>query len=83
MFARALPFILVLSFTAGTAAGQMPSTSGTQSDEPPGTGVIVGQVIDPGSGSGVPGAIVSIAGPPQPRFSRIHQRRSRPQIPRR
>jgi Carboxypeptidase regulatory-like domain len=64
MFVRALPFFLVLTLTAGTDAGQLPSTSGTQSDEPPGTGVIVGQVIDPGSGRGVPGAIVSIAGPP-------------------
>lgn len=62
MIVRGLPFVLVTALTTATNAGQLPS-SGTP-DETPGSGVIVGQVIDPGSGRGVPGAIVSIAGPP-------------------
>jgi hypothetical protein len=63
MIARGLPFVLLIGFTATTGAGQLPSSTGT-ADETVGSGVIVGQVIDPGSGRGVPGAIVSIAGPP-------------------
>jgi Carboxypeptidase regulatory-like domain len=63
MIARGLPFILVIALTSATSAGQLPSSPGTP-DDTPGTGVIIGQVIDPGSGRGVPGVIVSIAGPP-------------------
>jgi len=67
MAVRALPFLLIASLPS-VSLGQPPSPPASP-EEPPGTGVIVGQVIDPGTGRGVPGAIVTIsagvAGPSQ------------------
>ena len=61
MMFRALLAGLMVSAIIATANSQQ-GVIDTQ--EPSGAGLILGQVIDPGTGRGVPGAVVSISGPP-------------------
>jgi len=64
MTLRVLAVAVLLASTAANAVDQLPAS--TTPSEERGTGVIVGQVIDPASGRGVAGALVSISGPPLP-----------------
>jgi hypothetical protein len=58
---RVFVVALVIASAAAPSARQLPSNAAP--DQTPGTGVIVGQVLDPGTGRGVPGAVVSISSP--------------------
>ena len=59
---RVVPIALLLASAVGAASGQQ--TAPPSASEDTSSGVIVGQVIDPGTGRGIPGAIVTISGSP-------------------
>src|SRR5688500_15954420 len=59
---RVVQIALVLASAVAAASGQQ--TAPPSASEDTSSGVIVGQVIDPGTGRGIPGAIVTISGSP-------------------
>lgn len=63
--ARQLAYALFAS-AASLAAAQLTPPSASPADTPAGSGVIIGQVIEAGSGRGVPGALVTLTTPNVP-----------------
>ena len=61
MRSRPLTFALLLATASIAHGSQLGSPVSEPAPEPPGTGLIVGQVVDPGSGRGVSGTIVTLS----------------------
>jgi hypothetical protein len=61
MRSRPLTFALLLATASIARGNQLGAPVSEPAPEPPGTALIVGQVVDPGSGRGVPGTVVTLS----------------------